>query len=396
MSDETSLLGNILLLKLPNEVSSLHLNGENGTNRELKAKCQIRALNDFEALQCWLNEYRHKEATFRTYQKEVERFLLWSIHQKQKPLSSLDRDDLENYLEFLENPQPREFWCAKPGGRKCRRGDPLWRPFTGALSYSARLTAMSAIDSMMNYLVDARYLAFNPLSLIRKCKQTTNPMQHAALKMEERMLAVDEWHTMLDTLESLPEVNDTKKREKARLKFLVNILYFLGLRINELATHSWNAFRKVDDKWWFYVVGKGDKLGRIPVNNGLLKAIIIYRAFLKKMPYPATDEDTPLIASFTTGDAITPRQINKILKRLAFETSKKFSGHPEKVMKMKKFSAHWLRHLSASMQDRAGVQFKHIRANHRHENDETTRRYVHAIDQDRHQDMQKLTLRMLD
>jgi len=45
------------------------------------------------------------------------------------------------------------------------------------------------------------------------------------------------------------------------------------------------------------------------------------------------------------------------------------------------------------MQDRAGIQFKHIRANHRHENDETTRRYVHAIDNERHKEMKKLKLR---
>jgi len=68
---------------------------------------------------------------------------------------------------------------------------------------------------------------------------------------------------------------------------------------------------------------------------------------------------------------------------------------PDKASKLRKFSAHWLRHLSASMQDRVGIQFKHIRANHRHENDETTRRYVHSIDNERHQDMQKLKLRIL-
>ena len=65
-----------------------------------------------------------------------------------------------------------------------------------------------------------------------------------------------------------------------------------------------------------------------------------------------------------------------------------------KVRKLKKFSAHWLRHLSASMQDRVGIKFTHIKANHRHESGETTRRYVHAIDADRHQDMQKLSLRV--
>ena len=63
------------------------------------------------------------------------------------------------------------------------------------------------------------------------------------------------------------------------------------------------------------------------------------------------------------------------------------------MQKLKKFSAHWLRNLSASMQDRAGIEFKHIRANHRHENDETTRKYVHSIDRERHDDMQKLKLR---
>lgn len=87
-------------------------------------------------------------------------------------------------------------------------------------------------------------------------------------------------------------------------------------------------------------------------------------------------------------------RLTRFLKKLAHETAKKFEGNAEKITKLKKFSAHWLRHLSASMQDRAGIKFKHIRANHRHESDETTRRYVHAIDKERHHDMQKLKLKM--
>ncbi len=58
----------------------------------------------------------------------------------------------------------------------------------------------------------------------------------------------------------------------------------------------------------FYVIGKGDKLARIPVNDTLLRAVIEYRAHLKKAPYPAADESKPLIASFITGAAITPRR----------------------------------------------------------------------------------------
>lgn len=396
MSKLSEINGSLITLpslrQLPEKLST-QLNGEDGTNRERNHHCQIHAKNDYEALQCWLNEYRHKPTTFRTYQKEAERFLLWAVFQREKPLSSLDRDDLEAYIQFLDDPQPPEVWCAKLGGRGCRRGDKGWRPFTGSLSQATKMTALSIIDSLLNYLVDARYLSFNPFTLMRKRHLRAKPLRSAEFKIQERMLSIEEWHTMLDTLNNFPNVDDAQKNEKARLTFLVNILYFLGLRINELATHTWNAFRRMDDRWWFYVLGKGDKEGRIPVNDELLRAVIIYRTYLKKSPYPSINEETPLIISFTTSKAITPRQINKLLKKLAIETAKKFPNEANKVNKLRKFSAHWLRHLSASMQDRAGIAFKHIRANHRHENDETTRRYVHAIDQERHQDMQKLKLR---
>jgi integrase len=381
------------LNNIPNLLTQ-YLNGEIGINRETLHRCQIHAKNDYEALQCWLNEYRHKATTFRTYQKESERFLLWAVVQKKKALSSLDRDDLVEYIQFLEDPQPRETWCAKKTGRGCRRGDPSWRPFMGALSHGAKATAISAIDSMFSYLVAARYLSFNPLSLIRKRNAKATPMQTGEFTLQERILTLEEWHAMLDTLENLPETSVKEKFEKARLTFLVKILFFLGLRINELETHHWNAFRQVENDWWFYVLGKGDKVGRIPVNNELLRVVIMYRAYLKKSPYPDFDESTPLITAFKIEKAITARQMNKLLKKLAIETGRKFINKPEKIKKLKKFSAHWLRHLSASMQDRAGVSFKHIRANHRHENDETTRRYVHAIDKERHQDMQKLVLRI--
>lgn len=382
------------LHQLPNVVRTRQFDGSAGTNRDHKNQCQLRAKNDYEAIQCWLNEYAHKKTTYRTYQKEAERFLLWCIYQQHKPLSSIDRDDLDAYICFLDNPQPSSIWCARPGGRHCKRGSKNWRPFTGTLSASAQTTALSVIDSLLNYLVGSHYLAFNPLRLMRKQNARKMNTQPAVLKVQERILEVDEWHAMLDTLEKFPESSFTEKEEKARLRFLVYILYFLGLRIDELATHTWSAFRKIEDNWWFFVRGKGDKLAKVPVNDELLRTIIHYRTFLYRPPLPAANETTPLIHSFRTGNAITARQINKILKKLALETANKFSNQPDKANKLKKFSAHWLRHLSASMQDRAGILFKHIRGNLRHENDETTRRYVHALDEERYHDMQNLKLRI--
>lgn len=376
-------------------MSAKNLDGTLGTNRELHHKSQINAQNDYQAIKCWLSEYQHKLTTFRTYQKEAERFLLWCIIQKQKALSSIDRDDIENYADFLDDPKPRELWCGKKGGRKQLRGNPEWKPFAGGLSQNTKMTALSVLESLFIYLTDARYLSFNPFSLIRKRKFARKNPQEQQFKVQERILEVDEWIALLDTLNNLPETVDNDRKEKERLKFLVYMLYFLGLRINELETHKWNAFRKSDDRWWFFVTGKGDKLAKIPVNDELLRAIIFYRKFLNLSPYPELNEEQPIISSIENNNkSIQARQMNKLLKKLAMETAKKFITQPEKERKLKKFSAHWLRHLSASMQDRLGISLNHIRSNLRHENDKTTRLYVHAIDQERHQEMQKLKLRI--
>lgn len=171
---------------------------------------------------------------------------------------------------------------------------------------------------------------------------------------------------------------------------MLGILFLLGLRISELESHTWSSFRKVQGSWWFFVVGKGDKAGKIPVNNDLLASMKRFRTHLGMHEYPDLDDFRPLIPSWHSAKALSSRQMSSLLKRLSSGAAMKFGNQPEKQEKLRKFSPHWLRHLSASMQDRVGVQFKHIRANHRHESDETTRRYVHAMDDERHDEMNKL------
>ena len=56
-----------------------------------------------------------------------------------------------------------------------------------------------------------------------------------------------------------------------------------------------------------------------------------------------------------------------MLKELAMIASKQFIDKPNKVKTLQRFSAHWIRDLSASMQDRVGIKGKHIQMNHRHE-----------------------------
>jgi integrase len=374
------------------------LAGALGCNRA-EEKAQIRANNDYEAICTWLNEYKErKKTTFRNYQKEAERLLLWGILQKKKAFSSLDRDDMEDYFQFLANPQPREFWCAPKGGRAKRRGGENWKPFEKGLGSSAITTAISILNSLFNYLVIAGYLKNNPLLLLRNKTNRANNIAQRKITIIERILETDEWHAILDVLENLPEKENKERLYKIRLKLLVYMLYFLGIRISELEQSTWQSFRKINEQWWFFVKGKGGKLGKIPVNDELLETIEQYRAQNKmtELSLAENNEENqiPVLTSWTTGRALTSRFMNKLLKDLALKAADKFKNQPQKAEKMGKFSAHWLRHLSASMQDRFGVAFKHIRENHRHSNDDTTRLYVHADDNERYLDMQKLRLRI--
>lgn len=380
---------------LPQIAAFNGLSGFDGSNRYAQGDCQIAAQNDVQAVQCWLREYEEKKTTFRSYQKEAERLLLWCLYQQKKPLSGLRREDFEDYFGFLANPSPAERWCsgnAPRGSRLCKRGSLHWRPFVGPLSRSAQQTATTIINSLMDYLVEARYLQFNPLRLIRKKNKHANSAGMQQFRVWERILEEDEWAALWTTLLELPDNTPELARDKERLRFIVVILYFLGLRIHELATHHWNAFRKIRSAWWFFVKGKGDKLGKVPVNDGLLSAVSRFRQHLGLSPFPQAEDNFPLIPSWRSEMGLGVRHINQLLKKLAISAATKFETQPDKAEKLRKFSAHWLRHLSATMQDQAGVLFKHIRENHRHESEETTRRYVHTFDQDRHADMQKLKL----
>lgn len=369
------------------------LDGREGSNRCKNAACAIRANHDYEAIYCWLEEYRHSPQTFRSYQKEAERLLLWCVLQHKKAFSSLTRDDLALYFSFIADPEPREFWCAPQGGRGHKRGSSHWKPFSGPLSGSAQASAISAIGSLFNYLFEARYLDFNPMSLMKK--KFSNLKKSASeqdLAIQERILEMDEWQAILEALENLPEKTAHQKDDKERLRFTLYLFYYSGMRIHEVTSHNWSAFRKRQGLWWLFIVGKGNKLNKIPVHDELFHAVNHYRTHLGYSPEPTPEENIPLIASWTTGKAITARQINKWIKMLALEAAKKYVDTPSKQTKLKKVSAHWLRHYSASMQSHFGVSEKHIQENLRHASSQTTKRYIHSIDQNRHEDLQKLKL----
>jgi hypothetical protein len=84
--------------------------------------------------------------------------------------------------------------------------------------------------------------------------------------------------------------------------------------------------------------------------------------------------------------------MNKLHKNLAYQAAVKFQGQPEKQDKLKDFFRPWVKAFFGSQQDKMDIQFKPIKANHRHANDETSRRYIHALDKEHHKEMEKLVI----
>ncbi len=352
-----------------------------------RPNCKIRAQNDVEAVQRFLDEYFDKPTTFRSYKKETDRFLVWCLKQQKTSLSAFDRDDVEDYIKFLQDPKPREIWC---GGDQ---GQSKWRPFRGPLGESAIKTSLTILNSMMTYLLQANYLDHNPFALIRRKQKFSNNLNDIAITINERILNEEEWQAILCVLNNIREEDDKiEKFKKNRLKFLVYTLYFLGLRIDELSRSTWNAFRKINDKWWFFIRGKGDKLGKVPINTSYLSSVISFRHFLKLPPLPLESENSFLIPNIHNTHGLTVRQMSNLLKELSLKAAQNFSPESLSHKKLKRFSPHWLRHLSASRQDLAGISFTNIKSNLRHQNEQTTRQYVHAHDDDRHKEMELLRI----
>ncbi len=256
------------------------------------------------------------------------------------------------------------------------------------------MTAIRILNSLLNYLVQAEYLRANPIKLIKQYAKLSFQMEERKYKMWERLLETEEWEAVQQALVEMPEGTKAENDNKMRTQFLFALLYFLGLRIHEVVNHTWTNFRQKNGQWWFFVKGKGDKLGHIPVNHQLLECIKVYREFLKKAPMPEADDFEHLLVSQRTGKPLRITQLYSLVKAVGTRAAEGFNDKPEVHEKLKALSPHWLRHLAASHQDRLGMPVSMIKENLRHQSTQTTQLYVHAEDELRFVEMQKMQMLM--
>jgi integrase len=382
----------------------LALDGSSGINRRLQSECSLKLNADKQAVLAWLKSKAGAEPglpdelpvaaagecssggggaalasapndpwklthTQRSYRKEAERLLLWSVIERGKALSSLSVDDCVAYREFLGDPQPRERWCA---ARSRERWSPLWRPFEGPLSPAAQWQAVRILGNLFNFLVQHNYLAGNPWAAIRVPKR--EPVADVA-----RSFTLVQWRFVQRQLASLPD-----SAMNRRLRLALEFLHATGLRLSETVAAKVDDLRQVEcthpndpqraDGWALRVAGKAGTLREVPVPPELIKQLgrSLAARGLTADPLCASNRGVFLLEAMQEGRAVrsghmraavaepaglAPSTLASQLKRFFIACGKALAdaGDARGADQLRNASTHWLRRTPATHALKAGV-----------------------------------------
>lgn len=350
------------------------LDGSAGTNRAPAARNKSGATNDYAALQVWISLKDTNANTQRSRRKEAERFLLWAIIARGKPLSSLDVTDAAAYMAFLANPQPAGRWI---GNRRVPRWHAEWRPFDGPLSPSSQMTAYATLNSLCAWLARKHYLDSNPFDGLPK------PEVAAGEDPRERSLSRAQWRYLFnDGLDAVPPP------AQARARFALLFAYGAGLRRSELARATVGDLqcRALDDElqeaWMLKVIGKRKRVRYVPFPPLLFEALTSYMATRGLSCDPtAWPAATPLLAQLDGVSQLTEGAVYALYKTIFARAADRLDAdRPGAGWQLRQASTHWLRHTHASHALEAGTAVETVQAGLGHASLATTTIYSHAGD----------------
>lgn len=373
-----------------------------GYNRSQEAN-MLGAETDAEAIRTFLQDYRQTKLTYRSYLKEIERLVLWCIYVPKLTISSLKREHLIAYREFLATPTPASLWCGPRQPRVLHDGkaNPEWRPFASPLAAPSIRKVVSILDSFFNYLVINNYLAGNPMAVDKRRKGKKS-------NSTDRWLERDEIVMLLDGLND--NLNETNHFEIARAKYIILTLFYTGLRLAEFTNHTMGHFTLIENEWFLNVVGKGEKPRKIVVVDEYLEVLANYRKHIG-MPsvLPEFNETTPLVPAQDKKTAISPSRVWQIVKWAAELGAQKFESLAENILqseeneeeklrylhkasKLRKASPHWFRHSYGTYLVKSGCAIEKVKELMGHSDISTTTLYLHTAKIDLHTSARGLSL----
>jgi site-specific recombinase XerD len=230
---------------------------------------------------------------------------------------------------------------------------------------------------MFAWLVEAGYLAGNPLSLSRQRARRAKPRI-------TRYLDPDLWQEVKAHIDLMPKETDRQCAHFYRVRWLFTLLYLGGLRISEVAENSMGRFfcrrdKDGDERWWLEILGKGDKERLVPATQEMMIELQRYRRENGLSPYPAPNETTPLVLPIgKSREALTRAALHSIVKKVfegaAERLRSRGEGFSARANQLERASAHWLRHTAGSHMADHQIDLRVVRDNLGHESLSTTSR----------------------
>ncbi|NML15681.1 phage integrase family protein [Azohydromonas caseinilytica] len=256
------------------------LDGRHGTFR-LPTPNVLGAQTDLQAIEAWLRRYAMSPRTHASYAREAERFYLWCLCVRRKPLSSVTEEDLHAYRGFIAHP-PGD-WLQP---RQESRSSEHWRPFRGPLSALSQRHALTVVASMLGALMKAGYLGANAAAGVTPHLKLPRPGIDVRRSFDEA-----QWRWLMQCWEALyreagapggladlgPDAKPARARSLRRLRLVLELGATTGLRLIELATARLSGLRREqfdgETVWMLEVLGKGHRRRSVPIYDDI-KALI--------------------------------------------------------------------------------------------------------------------------
>lgn len=206
---------------------------------------------------------------------------------------------------------------------------------------------ISGLKGFFNYLVFEEYRTTNPLELMESPKLGRKlPDTLSELEIDQLITAID-----------------LTKPQGERNRAILETLYGCGLRVSELIN------LKISDLFFeegiIKVTGKGDKERFVPIGDGTIKYINLYRKEVR-VHDPIQPEATDTLFLNRRGRGLTRAMIFTIIKQLAVKSG------IEKIV-----SPHTFRHSFATHLLKRGADLRAIQQMLGHESITTTEIYTH-------------------
>ncbi len=210
----------------------------------------------------------------------------------------------------------------------------------GIKADSTRNTYKNALSSLFTFATKTGYLQRNPALALENIK--------TADKIYSKVLSKAQVEQMLH------------KEQSGRNRMIIKILYYTGIRVEEISKLHMRSFQKTDNGVIMMVEGKGRKVRSIHLPEHLSQEIALYIESL-----PSEFLFTTQRNCFEAYQPISTSQVFRIIKQSA--KTAKLSVAP---------SPHWLRHTSATHAIEAGAPIHVVQRSLGHESISTTGKYL--------------------